>query len=737
MLSAHNLSFIGLVESKKELIDEFLVRKIWPNLDFSFDFVPSISASGGLLLIWNKVLLNNFSVSKGARWICMDFAHNNDLYRHVLICDSNVTYDRSLLWHELNHLMGFMGIIFSSGDFNEIMALEERLNSTGFTALMLALRDFVNNCELLDLPLQGRLFTWLNSYSKSRIDRCLISATACPLWPNMTLTTLPSGQSDHVPICFRSENGIDWGLKPFSLVDAWWDHNSFGGFVNDSWSLLRKSRTFCKKIHPDDIAGKSNLKRRRPSMGDKNTKFFHSIASNHYRNNYIASFLVDGIIYTEPQDICFHIREFYYKLYSRQDTTDFVISVLNFATLNTVEGDFLVKSFEETEVFHALCSCGIKKAPGPDGFNFYFYRKAWPVIKKAIMELFDNFQHFNILPKDINSSFVVLIPKVEGSTNIQDYRLIILVNGIYKRLSKVLSRRLAPLLSSVISANQHVFLKGRSILECSTIANELIHVATRRKEKLLVLKLDFQKAFDSIGLDYLLSVMSCMNFPEKWIKKMSWCLFSGSTSVLVNGSPANPIPLRRGVHQGDPISPYLFHIAVEGLPLSNRTLSTCSWHPVVERFKSRMALWKGSLLSPAGREIFLLGCCLRSLENLFAKTLKMEVRINNRESLWYNTISSCSNITNWNSLFNGDVKKMSFIWKGIKKACCTENRAWRTFINTSNTMLEMGVQFPVGMTIGVVWVLSVFCYRVIIIFRLKNKQLLVWFGKMDGDGEEG
>ncbi|XP_050222477.1 uncharacterized protein LOC126672566 [Mercurialis annua] len=363
MVSAHNLSFIGLVESKKELTDEFFVRKIWPNLDFSFYFVPSIGASGGLLNIWNKVLLNNVYVLKGARSICMDFAHNNALYRHVLICASNVTSDRSLLPHELNHLMGFMGIIFVSGDFNEIMAPEERLNSKGFTALMLALRDFVNNCELLDLPLQGRLLTWQNSYSKSRIDRCLISATACPLWPNMTLTTLPSGQSDHVRICFRSENGIDWGPKPFSSVDAWRDHD----LVVLSMTRLRELRQKIKvwnvkvfgdqakkikdllqKIHPHDIATESNLlteeekteycnlklalweaEKRVESLliqksrlkwsleDDKNTKFFHSIASNHYRNNYIASILVDGIIYTEPQDICFHIREFYYKLYSR------------------------------------------------------------------------------------------------------------------------------------------------------------------------------------------------------------------------------------------------------------------------------------------------------------------------------------------------------------------------------------------------------------------------------------
>ncbi|XP_050222384.1 uncharacterized protein LOC126672477 [Mercurialis annua] len=113
----------------------------------------------------------------------------------------------------------------------------------------------------------------------------------------------------------------------------------------------------------------------------------------------------------------------------------------------------------------------------------------------------------SFLPKGINSSFMMLVSKVAGSSNMKDYRPISLVNGLFKLLSKTLSRRLAPLLSNVVSDNQHTFLKGRSILECSMITNELVHIATRRKEKLLVLKLDIHKGFDNIVLEILVGVI--------------------------------------------------------------------------------------------------------------------------------------------------------------------------------------------------------------------------------------
>ncbi|XP_050233505.1 uncharacterized protein LOC126681992 [Mercurialis annua] len=226
-----------------------------------------------------------------------------------------------------------------------------------------------------------------------------------------------------------------------------------------------------------------------------------------------------------------------------------------------------------------------------------------------------------------------------------------------------------------------LLLLGRSILVCSTTANELIHSATRRKEKLLVLKLDFQKALDSVDWEYL--ILLCMDFPQKWIQWISsCCLSTGTTSVLVNGSLVDSIMLRRGVRQGDPISPYLFLIArggtfgcginfgckidsfpirYMGFPLSNKKLYVGAWDALVER----LVLIKSVLFSVPVYFMSLfnmLGSVQKQLESYMIRflwkglgiyNLKVrnqsllfkwvwKVRINNRESLRHSVISSCS-----------------------------------------------------------------------------------------------
>ena len=116
--------------------------------------------------------------------------------------------------------------------------------------------------------------------------------------------------------------------------------------------------------------------------------------------------------------------------------------------------------------------------------------------------------------KEFNRTNIALIPKMDNPSSVNHFRPISLTNFKYKIISKILSNRLKPFLHKIVSRMQSAFLRGRSIHDNIILAHEVFHSMKQKRGNggLMALKLDMEKAFDSIEWNFLLKIFSLLGF---------------------------------------------------------------------------------------------------------------------------------------------------------------------------------------------------------------------------------
>jgi hypothetical protein len=238
---------------------------------------------------------------------------------------------------------------------------------------------------------------------------------------------------------------------------------------------------------------------------------------------------------------------------------------VGFPVLRGEDNVKLTRTFALEEIEEVVMESDGNKSPGPDGFNFNFIKAFWSLMKGEVRILFDQFHGNDCLPKSFASYFVALIPKVSSPLSLGEYRPISLLGCLYKLIANVLAKRLGSVLNSLVESTQTAFLKGRHLVDGVMVINEVVDLAKKTGRECIILKVDFEKAYDSVDWSFLDYMLGRFGFCSKWRSWMRACVFAGNMSILLNGSPTEEINIKRGLKQGDPLAPFLFLLVAEGL----------------------------------------------------------------------------------------------------------------------------------------------------------------------------
>ncbi|KAJ9557521.1 hypothetical protein OSB04_012135 [Centaurea solstitialis] len=613
------VGFLCLQETKLSIVQDWQVKSVWGRNSMDYVALESEGNSTGIITVWDNSLFRALDTSKHVGFVAVlgMWLGNNTKLGVINVYAPQSTSSKKLLWDSIMNMIQSDGEAawVVCGDFNEVRAANERKGSRFDTLGARYFNNFIFSAGLSDLRLGGRSFTWMNSSCSklSKLDRFLVSSRLIDSWSLSSSLALPRLLSDHCPI-FLDTGSDDFGPSPFKFFNSWLADSELGALVINKWGdalpefevfskverLSRKLRHLkstikewagTKRKAKDEAIGalkqkiaaldllaevgiidesrinekatlmtkvedlvsdklrdlKQKAKINWLSERDENSRFFHGIVNNRVKNFRIHGLNCNGSWVSEPAKIKDAALAFFKSKFEENHPIRPTLTSSLFKKISDTQRAWLERPFTEEEVKAAMWSCGNNKAPGPDGFTFEFIRKFWDVIGSDFVDAVKFFESNCQINPGSNSSFITLVPKVKDPLSLVDYCLINLIGCVCKVISKALAERIKGVMNTVISNTQTAFIKGRSILDGPLLVNEIIDWAKRKRNKLLIFKVDFAKAFDSLNWNFLDNV-----------------------SVLINGSPTKEFRLGKGVRQGDPLAPFLFILAAEGLSVALR-----------------------------------------------------------------------------------------------------------------------------------------------------------------------
>eukprot|EP00253_Pinus_taeda_P003926 PITA_03926 len=442
--------------------------------------------------------------------------------------------------------------------------------------------EMITYQRLVDIPTTNGVYTWNNrrggkTQIASRLDRFLLSEQILNRDVFIEAKILPGLGSDHWPIRLEIDIKKNNGNKPFRFEAFWlrnpdflrkmeewwtqskvkgkgkmhtiqlklkeikgkikkWNKEEFGNIMEERQKLEKEMEEIQQKIilegrdeersneegriinqleerrKQEEILWRQKSRIKWLREGERNTKFFHqAMFQNRQRNQIFSIKNVEAERIIEQGDIGKVLVDYHKEILTepqrdRGEAIEYICKEIS-RLIKNEQNKALMRAATMEEVEEIVMNMKKSKAPGPDGYTVEFYQI----------------------------------------------------------IATLIAKRLKPLLPNIISPEQTGIVEGRQILDGLVVTQEMIHSLNQKKQRGMMMKLDLSKDYDRLSWKYLRAVLEACGFEKRWIEWVYSMISMAIFSILVNGIPTNTFNTTRGIRQGDPISPFLFIMAVEGL----------------------------------------------------------------------------------------------------------------------------------------------------------------------------
>jgi hypothetical protein len=254
--------------------------------------------------------------------------------------------------------------------------------------------------------------------------------------------------------------------------------------------------------------------------GDTCSKTFFDFHQIGKKKTLMRELESDSRTITSQIDLTHHVTNFYARLYTWEANNVGTVEAQELCWQSVpikVSEDVnasLTSRLSLEEVRKAIRALPKGKASGHDDIPMEFFHEYEQEVAPDLLKAFTAMLSEGATSPSINKGIITLIPKSGDRARLNNWRPITLLGNFYKILAKVLAGRLQAALPNIIRPNQTGFVEGRSILDNVFMVQEAMGCAKESNQDLVLLLLDFEKAFDRIEWNFLFSALKKLGFED-------------------------------------------------------------------------------------------------------------------------------------------------------------------------------------------------------------------------------